>query len=227
MKNDLKQKAIDMRRNGVSIIKIAKILGVSKSSISTWTRDVLLTEEQRKSLSHRDNSARSIAISNTSRIRREQFQNKGRNRIKTVDEIGALYVAGCMLYWGEGAKDINQVSICNSDVNVLILFKRFLIECFHIKSDDLKLIINCHTDLRSKEEIESYWLSKLNLSKCCLGKTTVSAESDKRKANTSFKKKKLEYGVATLRISKTEIVQEIYGAIQEFGSFKNDKWLNH
>ena len=200
-------------------------MGCTKSSISLWTKDIILTKEQKYSLLYRKkNDTRSIANKIFHQKKRLEFQEKGKQKVLLGD---SLYIAGCMLYWGEGTKAINQVSICNSDANILILFKRFLLECFGVNPQQLTLFINCHTDLHSKEEVENYWLNKLNIPKSCLRKTTITKESDKRKANTSFKKKKLEYGIAQLRICKTEIVQEIYGAIQEFAQFQNDKWLNH
>jgi transposase len=42
-----KQKAVILRKRGKSINEIAHTLGVSKSSVSTWCRDVILTESQK------------------------------------------------------------------------------------------------------------------------------------------------------------------------------------
>ena len=39
-------KAREMRKNGLSIILIAHRLGVTKSSVSLWCRDIILTHEQ-------------------------------------------------------------------------------------------------------------------------------------------------------------------------------------
>jgi hypothetical protein len=222
---NIKNKARELRLQGKSFGVIAKLLECAESTVLLWTKDILLTEEQKQNLTHREpNDARSIANKNFHKKKRLSYQEIGKQRIKLVDP---LYLAGCMLYWGEGTKSINQVGVCNSDINVLIIFKRFLTECFSISPEQLCLSINCHTDIRSVEEIENYWLEKLEINRSCLRKTTIVKESDKRKNNLSKKSRKLEYGVATLRICKTEMVQEIYGAIQEFANFKNDNWLNH
>ena len=45
-KYDERIKARLMRKEGISIIVIAKELSVSKSTVSGWCRDIILTEEQ-------------------------------------------------------------------------------------------------------------------------------------------------------------------------------------
>jgi transposase len=43
-----KIKAIELRKRGYSVNEIVKNIGVSKSSISTWVRNVVLSEQSRK-----------------------------------------------------------------------------------------------------------------------------------------------------------------------------------
>lgn len=38
-------------------------------------------------------------------------------------------------------------------------------------------------------------------------------------------RKKLPYGVCTLTVCSTRLVQHIYGAIQEYGGFDEPAWL--
>src|SRR5208283_5079785 len=97
--------ACDLRKQGISIIKIAKQLGVSKSSVSVWTRGVTLSKQQKKQLLHREISdEQAIAHSNTFKIRRKTYQDVGRFKAKGLNKKSTLYIAGCMLYWGEGTK---------------------------------------------------------------------------------------------------------------------------
>lgn len=215
---DLKIKAIDMRKKGLSILEISKIIGKSKSTISTWTRGVTLTPEQKSLLLKRDNSERAFAISNNCKLRREKYQNIGKEKIKQNEP---LYIAGCMLYWGEGAKSINICNLTNCELPMLILFKKFLKTYFDIPDSLLTIRINAYTDLHSQEEIENYWLNGLNLPKSCLRKTIIN-NLPKSSKNTA---RKLEYGTCRLLVTRTEVVQEILGAIQEFGSFTNENWL--
>jgi transposase-like protein len=220
MSEELKDKAKEMRKQGVSIIKIAKALGVAKSSVSVWTRGITLTKKQRQQLLHREVSdEQALAHSNTFKIRRQQFQDKGRKKVKQNDP---LYIAGCMLYWGEGTKNINTCQMVNSELPMLVIFKEFLQKFFSVSSDMLTLNINAYTDFHSEKEIEKYWLRGLRLPSTSLRSCIWNQyPSSSKKKQT----KKSEYGTCTLTVCRTEVVQEIYGAIQEFGQFTNEKWL--
>ncbi len=160
-----------------------------------------------------------MSLSTTYKNRRQAYQDIGRARIK---EESPLYVAGCMLYWGEGHKDKNSVRLTNSDAALVVLFKKFLTTYFDVKDDDFVFSINCYTDLHPLEEIENYWFTTLGLSKNNLRKgqtNNVPKSSKKSKAG------KCEWGTIVLMVHKTQIVQELYGAIQEYGSFENKDWL--
>ncbi|HKQ22292.1 MAG TPA: hypothetical protein VJS91_09655, partial [Nitrososphaeraceae archaeon] len=220
MKDELKEQAKLLRKQGISIIKIAKQLGVAKSSVSVWTKGITLSEKQKQQLLHREISdTRAISLSNTFKLRRQQYQDRGKERIKQGDP---LYVAGCMLYWGEGSKEINQCRMVNSELPMLVIFKSFLEKFFDVSNDMLSIAINAYTDIRTQEEIENYWIDGLSLSKSSLKKSIWNQypTSSKKKA------KKSEYGTCALMVSRTEIVQEIFGAIQEFGEFSNENWLS-
>lgn len=220
MKNLFKEKAIEMRKQGISIIKIANALGVSKSSVSIWVRGILLSDSQKIILQKRPtNIKRNVARSDHYKAKRLAAQNLGRKKIRLYEP---LYVAGCMLYWGEGSKNKNRCEISNSELPMLVLFKKFLIQHFDVSIDDLKIAINAYTDFHSEEEIKKYWLTGLGLPDSSLGFTLFNqypVSSKKKKVSQS------EWGTCNLQLFKTSVVQEIFGAIQEFGSFKNDKWL--
>jgi hypothetical protein len=42
-------------------------------------------------------------------------------------------MAGCMLYWAEGAKERNTVKFVNSDVAMVRLFVNFMKGCFGVR----------------------------------------------------------------------------------------------
>jgi len=99
MKTVEREQARLMRRNeGRSIKEIARLLGVSTSSVSHWVRDVELTQEQhdalqaRNRLHERQRLARA-AMSEKARRLRRQAQDEGRRRATQGD---CLYNAGCM-----------------------------------------------------------------------------------------------------------------------------------
>lgn len=220
MKNsELKEQAKQLRLQGVSIKQISTQLKIAKSTASLWTKGITLTPEQSQKLLTREiTDEQALAHSNHFRMKRQSYQDKGKIRIHQNEP---LYVAGCMLYWGEGAKDINVVRMTNSELPMLLLFKKFLIKYFDVSNQDLTLKVNAYTDFHSKEDIEKFWLNGLSLPKSCLRSSIWNQYPKSSKGVT----RKLEYGTCVLTVCKTEIVQEIFGAIQEFGDFENEDWL--
>ena len=102
-----KMKAREYRRQGKSILWIARKLNVAKSSVSTWTRDIELTDEQYEYLQNseeRQEAQRKAAEANVivHRNKRLKYQESGR---KQAREGCLLHQGGCMLYWAEGKKN--------------------------------------------------------------------------------------------------------------------------
>ena len=220
MKVEEKQKSREMRKQGYSINKISKILEVSKGSVSVWTRDILLTDEQIKSLKHFSREENHTQ-SESARKKRYQWQIEGREKAK---EKNWLHSVGCMLYWAEGAKlnNKNSVNFVNSDPQMLKLYIKFLNKCFDISNDNIKWTINCYTNNGINiDEIKKYWIDELKLNENNLGKIQINkiSKNSKRKRNT------LKYGTVKLIINNTKIIQHIYGAIQEYGKFERKEYL--
>jgi hypothetical protein len=217
------EKAIELRHNGRSIKQIAKELKVAASSVSRWVRDVEISEDGKLKLEQ--NNKRNVLnfvqrrISSARKIR-QGHQQKGIEILKTCDSD---FVAGCMLYWGEGSKSSNSMNFSNSDANMVVFFKGFLDKYFSPNDNDYRIQLNFFTDVHSKIEIENYWLKTLNLPVSCLTKSIINQYS---KASLKKRNRKLEYGTCRLSIHRMAVVQQIFGAIQEYAGFTNLKWLN-
>jgi transcriptional regulator with XRE-family HTH domain len=93
-------------RNGLPVNAIAARLGVSKSSVSRWVRDIELTTEQHAVLEAMNPIYNAQLRGRTGRRRaaraaREAAQLDGRSYARHGD---SLHAQGCMLYWAEGTK---------------------------------------------------------------------------------------------------------------------------
>jgi hypothetical protein len=211
-----------LRHEGVAVRRIAEELGVSVSSVSVWTRDIELTPEQRAANLARAGSVRGTAWSERYRELRRVYQREGRIRARRSEP---LHIAGCMLYWAEGAKDRNQAALANGDPAMVEAFMLFLRSCFGLTSDDVTFNLNVYTgNGLTIDEIEQLWMKRLGLPKSCARKHTVNhfpTSSSGRRPN------KLPHGVCTLKVKKsTRIVQHIYGAIQEYAGIDCPEWLD-
>lgn len=227
MKQEKKQQAIILRKQGKSIKSIAKELKVSISSVSIWTRNIILTDEQINSLKNNNpifNNQISGAKSRETQARyvRKQYQETGKLMAK---QGNLLHQAGCMLYWAEGSKSKNNCNITNTDINLLKLFKKFIVECFGVSQECFTISINYYTNNElTQNDIEQYWLNGLGLHQSSIRKGQENKKP--RSATTTIRYNKHPFGICRLSVKGgTSIVQHIYGAIQEYAGFSNDYML--
>jgi hypothetical protein len=227
-KPEKREKARRLRREeGMAIKKIAKRICVSPASVLVWTRDIELTPEQQAALDDRERrnresfGGRSETWSHVARMRRLGWQEQGRKQAKLHDP---LHEAGCMIYWAEGTKDRNSLTLCNSDPHMVRFFARFLRECLGVRSEDLRVRLNVYLgNGLTLAEIEDHWLEVLDAPRSCLRAHTL----NNYPTSSSGRKRSLPYGVCSLRVaSSTRLVQHIYGAIQEYVGFDEPRWLD-
>lgn len=134
-KDGPREQARELRARGYTYAEIIAELGVSKSSVSLWTRDMPRVGR----LSYPEFARRKAAgVSKfwaAESVRREA-RRKAISR-GAAAEIGELtereiVIAGAVAYWCEGAKNKpyrsgNTVAFINSDPNMILLFLRFLV----------------------------------------------------------------------------------------------------
>ncbi len=208
-----------------SVGEIATALGVSSSTASRWVRDVPLTPEQRAALDARNPALNpavrgSEARGRSARDARRRHQERGRLDARRGDP---LHLTGCMLYWAEGSKSRNRVVFVNSDAAMMVVFLRFLRECFGVQDERLALCVNCHLVYGfTLGEIERHWLETLGLPATTLRKAAVNRASA---ASSRVRGNVLPYGTARLALGSVEVVQRIYGSIQEYAGFDQPAWL--
>jgi transcriptional regulator with XRE-family HTH domain len=163
-KDDLRAQARELRAQGLSYKQIADQLGVSKSSVSLWVRDLprpphLSIEESRK---------RSLAALSrywqqeyaSRREFREEFRAVAAREIGELTERETL-IAGAVAYWCEGAKTKPYrqtgalVSFINSDPGLVLLFLRFL-DTAGIQRTELIFRVSIH-ESAGVEAAQRFW----------------------------------------------------------------------
>jgi hypothetical protein len=165
------------------------------------------------------NGSRTIA--ERYRAKRRSAQEHGRTLARRWEP---LHVAGCMLYWGEGAKSPRtQVCFSNSDPAMVRLFVKFLRTYFDVQPDEIR--ISCHLfadHVERQREVERYWLEVAGLPAESLRKSVVNlySRSSKRK-----RVNKLPNGTCQVVLSRVLVLQSILGSIQQYGGFERPAWL--
>jgi len=133
-----------------------------------------------------------------------------------------MFIAGCMLYWAEGAKGRNQLQFANSDPLMARFFVDFLRRYFDLE-DEIRITCHLYADHLAKQaEVEHFWLDSLGLPTTALRKSVVNVYSkySKRKRVGN-----LPFGTCRVVVSRTSVTQTIFGAIQEIGGFTREAWL--
>jgi hypothetical protein len=104
------------------------------------------------------------------------------------------------------------------------LFLEFLVSELGVGRDDVRVALNLFADhADDQREVESHWLTTLELPASCLRASTVnvySLRSQRKRRN------RLPFGTCRLVVDSTAIIQHISGAIQEYGGFDRAAWLD-
>jgi hypothetical protein len=107
---------------------------------------------------------------------------------------------------------------------MLVLFRRFLTDALAIEEEEILLTLNVYTNNGlTIEEIERYWLDLLGLPTSSSRKHMLNHLPT---SSSGRAKNKLPYGVCSLVVHSTWMVQHIYGAIQEYAGFEEPAWLD-
>ena len=173
-----KQKAITMRKKGMSYSQIKDKIKVSKSTLSGWLSGMPLSEKRIREL--RDFSPQRIErYRNTMRSKKEARLNEVYKKVsKDVGSLSErdLFLAGLFLYWGEGTKRSNySVVLTNTNPAMLKLFIKWL-ELFNVKRKDLKIKLHLYSDMNIKKGLD-FWSKELKIPLSQFRKTYVKKTS--------------------------------------------------
>ena len=160
-KNADRKRARIMRCAGATYPEIAAALGVSKSSVSLWVRDI--PYQQRLPLS--DEARITGAQRYFAQRRRVTFIERQNEKLAWANEIGELIdrellIAGAVAYWAEGAKSKpwrpdERVKFVNSDPGMILLFLRWL-GLVGIDRERLRYQVHIH-ESANIEKAERFW----------------------------------------------------------------------
>lgn len=165
-------KAREMRREGTSIVVIAQKLSVSKSSVSDWCNDITLTSEQIEKLK----KSKGISHSTGQRLGAERNKQKKIDAIKKANDWSRkiinkiskrdLLLISMALYWCEGSKSDSTSSfmIVNSDPQMILVMKKFLIDVMKVDETDLVCCIQINRMHEKRiKKVLLFWKKLLKL----------------------------------------------------------------
>jgi hypothetical protein len=138
-----REQARRLRATGLPLADIAARLGVSKSSVSLWVRDVAFDPRPR---STRGRRRAPNALQRRKQAEIAHLLDEGRDRVGRLSEREFL-VAGIALYAGEGGKGDGEVRFVNSDPRMVAFFCSWLRRFFAIDESRLRVRLYLHEGL--------------------------------------------------------------------------------
>jgi len=190
-----KDKAIKLRRKGYSYGYISQKLGLSKSTLSDWLKEIPFTPNKEVLNRVKVAQLKSAEFKQQQRIK-EIVEMRG----IALEEIGRLskrdlLLLGIGLYWGEGAKSNENVRIINSDPILIKLMIKWFKDICGLRTENFYVFIHLYPDSDIDEAID-YWSKMTLIPKKQFGKIQL----DKRTNKTLRNNRKLPYGTFHLQI---------------------------
>ena len=168
---ELKAKAIKLRRHGLSIKKVEKKLGVPRSTLSGWFKNVELSPQHKEQL-HNDwknalVKARQKAIEWHTSEKKKRLLTAEKEAFDVLSKINTghseiIDLALAILYLGEGFKTTVGIGIGNSDPLLLRFFISALKKNYNFPISAIK----CELHLRADQNpalIKRYWSKELEI----------------------------------------------------------------
>jgi transcriptional regulator with XRE-family HTH domain len=221
-KYNLRLQAREMRRKGESLGVIAKKLGVAKSTLSLWVRDITLTVEQIEKLRKYVIEAGEVGrlkgalLHKNMRIEKQnRYKAEGLQKFSNISD-NELFVAGIALYWAEGSKKHKSVQLCNSDPKMINFHLKWLKKFFGIDINRLSARISINEVHRDREQtVKEYWSKQTNIPLTQFRKTMFKSS----KVRKVYENHNDHYGVFDVYILKpSEIYYKILGLIEGLSS---------
>ncbi|WP_454330275.1 hypothetical protein [Streptomyces glaucescens] len=181
-KDDLRERARELRLQGWTYDQIEMELGCSRSSVSLWVRDLPRPERKRS-----PEEASAIARKGWEeklRLRDEERQQTKEAAKQAVGSLSAreLFLVGVSLYWAEGGKDKpydrrENVTFVNSDPGMIQVFLAWL-DLLGVERERLRFIVMIHegADVAGAER---YWADLVGADRSAFNKTTLKKHNPK------------------------------------------------
>lgn len=219
MANQLvKEKAQNLRRQGLSIRDITTKLQANKSTISYWCRDIKLSQGQIFKLKYNQKISTTRALLQIAENKRqkrisetEHLNDIGKNDVGNLDKRD-LFIAGLALYWGEGYKKGNEeVGFTNNDPKAIKLMLHWFKRIYKIKDTDFVLRLSINEIHKSRlNKILKFWTTYTNIPLSQFTKTSFTKNIVKKRYSNhdSF------HGTLRLKVRRsTKLHRRIMGSI--------------
>ncbi len=215
----IKETAKKMRKNGTSLDDIVKSLGVNKSTVSFWCKDIILSESAIRKIKTKGKIKSVKGLLRYSELKRkERIERNILQKQEGVDIFGLLsdrdvLMVGLGLYWGEGYKYENgEFGFTNSNPYMIRFYLKWL-KLWKIEKGSLIFRLTINEFFRKHEsDIKNFWVKFLGVKEEQFSKTTFIQTNLKKASNENIKNYK---GILRVKVRRgTSLRNKILGAIE-------------
>jgi predicted transcriptional regulator len=207
----LKLKAIELRKKGLSYNEIGKELNVAKSTLSFWLKTIPLTPGQRERLYTKRILNYLARGPSSQRERRkkevEKIIEKAEKEIQLPISFEAYRLFGAALYWAEGNKT-KGCGIANSDPYFIAFMVKWFEKVLGILPSKLKAWLNIYPQ-QNEQELKQFWSRLTGIPLENFGKSFI------KPLSKGYKKNNLYFGTIKIQAPKgTDLRYRIFGWIK-------------
>lgn len=206
--NKNREKAFELRRTGLSYKQIHRELGIPLGTLAGWFKNQPWSKEIKNRLSAEVSVKNAESLQLMAHANRERWKQKNEEyRLAGVREFerlknDPLFLAGIMLYWGEGEKKPTSsiVRLGSGEPEMIRVFNLFLIKMLGISPEKISAHLLLYPDLVEAVQ-KNFWSKAVG----------VSADRFKKAAylKTRTNSRRLSYGVCTLTINSRGLKERI------------------
>jgi hypothetical protein len=181
-KDDLREKARELRLRGLTYDQIQLELGCSKSSISLWVRDLPKPERRRT-----PEEASAIAKRGWEATLKRREEERQQVKQDAANRVGALsdrelFLVGVGLYWAEGSKakphrPQERVDFVNSDPGMIQVFLAWL-DLLGVQHERVRFCVMIH-ESADVAGAERYWSELIGAEASAFNKTVLKKHNPK------------------------------------------------
>ncbi|MBL7044986.1 MAG: hypothetical protein ISR98_00065 [Parcubacteria group bacterium] len=196
-----KEKALFLRKSGRSYKQIKEELGIPVSTLSEWLSPHKWSQNIKKSLTEVAKKENSVRIQSLNNIRGEHLKKLYKEaEIEAIKEFEGLkyhplFIAGIMIYWGEGDRVTkHNIRVSNTDPVMIKLFVDFLIKICNAPKNRIKSSLLLYPDLNDIV-CKEYWSKNALIPENSFNKSIF--------ITGKHKTKRLQYGVCNTVFTST------------------------
>jgi hypothetical protein len=220
-KQSEREKVLQMRKKGASYSQIKTKLGVSKSTLAYWLKDLPLSPQRMREL--RDWNQHRIE-----RYRETRRQQRGAHlkRIYAAERKNILplskrdiFIGGLFLYWGEGGKTSPaELTFSNADSAMLKWFILWARKTFGIAPNRFRVRVHLYADMNIAQELK-FWSRILNIPLSQFRRPYIK----KSKRSELTYKNLFGHGTCNLHIRNAELTKKVLMSLKVLQDYANLK----